>query len=707
MEENTVENNKVAVIRPDLMDRLQALAEMDGGAWLVRMIEHMANEARPPALAEERLKMVMRFMPKEEKALAKAEKAVKNRLADFRKQKMVLRDSNQDVLGGANKFGARRLPRTLEEPERMESVYRIRDILDDKGRQMSHTVTLMVWADWSCQQAVAWNKGMVGKVCGENDANFSTRMQTEVQTRAVLMWLQLKGEFFWDDTLKSYSTSLYFEGEKRILRRIQSEEFKSWLQNHCDINPGRADFEYLMNEINAIAFNPEVSRGVMPRALFNRRRVGKDDFIYISSGDSYMYKIGAAKDGENILKVPNGTDGVVFLNGQTLSPWELQDGEGVDPFTTFAPFSTANYESKFGPMIARLWLLSIAACQAAFPGILFTGKARSGKTRFAKAVCELFGTKHRSASIDPGSAGKKDFWTIVNVGGIVNFDNVDTRIDWFGDAMQQACTDGSFESRTLFKDGEITTLKSNARIILTANNPLFAAEAGLSDRLQIVRLLPFDGGNGKEVADSSLTDGILENRDQALTWLARTISRALADKEPVETNVCFRHPDFADFALRCSRALSDGDGNMYPKAVMALKSAEFDKALLTIQASKAKLIYEALVYFFNKKAPAGGLRVWIGRATQMLELILESHPELKNKDDEASRQAPSASSVGYYLDKYLGQFAVVFDIEEPNKRANSGTEYTFKGFSAAYKMCISETSPKRESDDNYDEDLPF
>lgn len=670
------------------------------------LLAELVRIAAPVTLDEKRERMVMRFMPKDPKKLATLEKHVRDRVKEFRKQKPEVVEVDSVILSGRNKFGVCPLPRTLNEPERMESKYRICEFVDEKdGRHIAQAVTLTVWADWKCQEAVVWNKAMVARACANNkprELNFSTRMQTEVQTRAVLMWLQLHGQFFWDESLKSFNTSLYFDREKKILRRIKSEEFQSWLQNHAEINSTRSDFDFLMSEVDAIAFNPEVARSCRPRALFNRKEIAGSTYIYISNGDSWMMKVGADKAGRNIQMVPNGTDGVVFLNGSTLAPWEFDEtSEGEDPFVDTPPFSTANYMSKHGAMIARMWILSIAACQPSFPAIVFTGKARSGKTRFAKAVCELFGTKHRSASIDPGTAGKKDFWTIVDADGVVNFDNVDTKIDWFSDAMQQACTDGSFESRTLFKDKEITTLQSRARIILTSNNPMFAAESGLSDRLQIVRMLPLNGKNGKEVADSGITVAIAANRNKALTWYARTISKALADTDPVEKNVNFRHPDFADFAMRCSRALG-----MYDESVLALKSAEFDKAFLTVQTnSTVNYIYEALRYFFTKKSELLEDKVWVGRSGDMMKLIMECHPQLVGEDGRANRLCPSDVSIGKMLSRYWEQLAVLFDVEAPKNTAGEGTKYCFKGFSAAYLNCISddgEEMPKNESEENED-----
>ena len=63
-------------------------------------------------------------------------------------------------------------------------------------------------------------------------------------------------------------------------------------------------------------------KDVTPRVRPSKEwdRVG--DAIYVSNGDSRMYKVTANK----VEDVANGTDGVVFLRGATLMPFKLREG---------------------------------------------------------------------------------------------------------------------------------------------------------------------------------------------------------------------------------------------------------------------------------------------------------------------------------------------------------------------------------------------
>ena len=596
----------------------------------------------------------------------------------------------KDILGGQQFFGVAMNPRTPDEPEWMESKYMLASVVASDGVAKGLFVTLRCWADWDCKTAIELNKSMVARVCADRKLNFSTRAQTEVQARAVIMWMRLRGKFFWNKNNKVNAGNLYFDSTSNILRAIHSDDFKGWLHAHSQINPKKADYDFLLNQIDSAAMNHEIANECVPGALFDRR----GDVVYVSNGDAAMVRVRPAVDGEPVVEVvPNGTDSVVFTQGMTLQPWEIVEGEGEDPFECCPPFSTANYQSEHGRMIARMWFLGLASCLRSYPAIVFTGKMRSGKSRTAKGIFELLGAPVRLSAIRAN--GENDFWTVVNKGGVVCFDNVDTKNAWFGDAMQLACTDGSTESRTLFTNEETTTLRANAKMIMTSNNPMFASESGLADRLQIVRLDQFDGRNGKESGDTAITEAIAAHRNAALTWFVRTVSRALADHEPVEANVNLRHPDFAAFAMRCARSLS---GAAYQQSILALKSAEFDKALLTVQNnSTTNYIYEALLARFTNPETSQG--EWEVTASDLMDAIVEIHPDL-----EKSKYL-SATSIGKALGRYFDQLAVLFAMRPPRKYG-SQTKYCISGFSDMYaknmEVC-NENTPKL--DDNPDVDL--
>lgn len=625
---------------------------------------------------------------------------IENRITIHTTQNSVWEETDSKNLSGANMFGIKMLPRAITEPEWCESIFVIGNRVDTKagGIVKVRTVRLRVWEDMTCNQAITVNMSMLARIAIESspknggEFKFNTRMQTEVRVTVAMMWLQLRGDFYWNENFKDATTSMYLDRKSRILFQIADSDFHAWLVSHTGITDDKQDFKKLISLVKAASMNPEVSRGVKPSALFER----KGDIIYISNGEKNIVKVSPSADGTALEFVDNGTDGVVFAQGAALAPWEIVKGCGVDPFDKekgFPPFSTANYQTENGRMIARMWFLSLPSCIKSFPAIVFTGLFRSGKSRTAKAMLELLGAPVRLAEVSAEKNGAKDFWSVINKGGVVCFDNVDSRNEWFSDSMQLACTDGSRESRTLFSNDKTTTLRSNARIILTSNNPMFASESGLADRLQIVRLgqLNVDGNN--ESMDEMMTRAISEGRDGALTWMARTVSMALADKGKVQGNTNMRHPDFAAFALRASRAL-----NKYEDAILALRSAEFDKALLSIQSNtKLNYVFEAMQDYFRD--PEKREKPWVGKSSDLKKMIVANHPDLENS------KYLTDTGLGMAMNRDIAHLSVLFNI---TVEKGAQTRYTFKGFSDAYLKNVSidenETAQNSSNNDENDDD---
>jgi hypothetical protein len=154
------------------------------------------------------------------------------------------------------------------------------------------------------------------------------------------------------------------------------------------------------------------------------------------------------------------------------------------------------------------------------------------------------------------------------------FDNADSRTRWLADALACAATGGSQRRRRLYTNSDLVTLRANAWLVVTTANPTFANDAGLADRLLLVRTHRVDG----DASDSALSDEIQANRDAALVHIAETVASALADSRPTPAGLNQRHPDFAAFAVRIGRAL-----NREAATVAALQSAEMDKSAFCLE----------------------------------------------------------------------------------------------------------------------------
>ena len=508
-----------------------------------------------------------------------------------------------------------------------------------------------------------------------NEVKLDSTSIRKIVSDVVIGWLKIRGQFFFHEELRTFESNMYFDGETKKLFTLESPDFHTWISTESLINRSTSNFTYIMSDIHDETLQGTDSRGVIPSVLWER----KGQVIYISCGNSRMVRV----DGQSVRMVDNGTDGVLFMSGRSMEEWELLDGAGEDPFAESKLFKGASFESQYGLMLTRLWVLGLFAKHRTKPCIVFTGTFGSGKSRTAKGIYEMIGAPYRLSTVKEN--GELDFWVSLNDGGLCCFDNVDSRNKWFADAMQAASTDGRTEVRKMYTH-EMMQLVANASVMLTSNNPTFATDSGLSDRLIIVRL----DKTRAHSSDKGLTDDFLARRGLTMTWIARTLSAALADEGPIDANINMRHPDFADFGLRCGRACG-----MYEEACAALKAAEMDKSLFPIQNDfVGKKILEKL-------SGKGGS--FDGTATQLSELLMADF----DNPDESIKKSFSVRVLGNVLNKYRDQFRAVLGMTSRMKDGRS--IYTFKGLQVdqvGLKACFAE-SPEREENACKGGNAPF
>lgn len=538
-----------------------------------------------------------------------------------------------------------------------DEIYTVRRDVDARGGEVSSGA----WRKVPLAMMVSHACWMVAASLGK-DGKMSARMQGDVAAVVCLLWLRSRGRFFWDENEKSFATSLYFDEVTGVLMRVRSDEFMSFLATVAEINRESSGFKYLMSLIDDAAMSADASQGVVPSNMWDRR----GDAVYVSTGDAEMYRL---LDGR-VERVQNGTDGVLFMRGKTLAPWTLVDGPGIDPFAHAKIFTGASWADKTGAMNVRLWVLNLFACHQTKPIMLVTGLAQSGKTRMAKAVKEILGVRQDGRldlsvqQVEDGDKGLDAFWATVNDGRLEVFDNLDTKVKWVGDALQNVATDGQTKRRTLYTTSGVSILRAHAHIILTSNNPLFSTEGagGMADRLITVNLKT----NRSESKDTELSKDIAENRDAFLTWIARTVAAALADTTPVDGSINRRHPDYGIFSVRCGRAFGDEAG-----VVEALGAAEAEKCLLPLRNDPvAREILSVLERADGRMRFTGG---------QMSDLILARLDD--GEPDEKAKAFYSSRKVGKALSRYKRQFETIFNML-PARTLDGRTTYEATGFTA-------------------------
>jgi hypothetical protein len=358
--------------------------------------------------------------------------------------------------------------------------------------------------------------------------------------KLVVLALEKFGRFYSHADLRDFDSAMFFDAHRKRLERVRANAFAAWLSEWLKVNRAGGLFKYIMAAVETAALSGANTTGILPETFWAAR----PGALYLSNGDGGIVKITAA----GVELVDNGTDAVLFSVGRTLAPWKLTTPR--DPFETCSLFRNAHSSAGHGRLLLQVWFYSFATMPRSKPPLVAVGEIGSGKTRTLKGIAELYGIAFRAAKVEEQL--EPNFWTNVNEGGVFTLDNADSKCRWLPDAVAAAATDGCSQRRKLYTNSETVTLRANSWLAITSANPTFGNDAGLADRLLLVRM----ERSGEDTSDAALTDEILAARDAGLSHIADTLHRALADTAPTPHGLNARHPDFAAFAVRIGRALN-------------------------------------------------------------------------------------------------------------------------------------------------------
>lgn len=416
--------------------------------------------------------------------------------------------------------------------------------------------------------------------------------------RVVVAAMTEIGRLYYHAELVDFDSAMFFDGVRKRLVRIGSDEFGAWLSSWTRIIRSETLFRAIMAEVETAALNDASATGILPENYWASR----PGCLYVSNGDGRMAKITAG----DVQLVDNGTDGVLFPAGKTLAAWQLVDP--VDPFASCRLFSQARCADAHGPMLFRLFAYAMPTTPRSKPVLCLPGTIGSGKTTLVRGLCNLWGLPFVAQPVDKST--EVQFWPGVNEGGVYLLDNADTRTPWLADAVANAATGGSSKRRRLYTDSDTLVLRARAWLAITTANPTFGNDAGLADRLVIVRMTRTESAG----SDQELQDEILARRDAGLSHICRTLAAALADRAPVPAGLNARHPDWGAFSVRIGRALGAEQ-----EAVVAVRAAEADKSRFCLENDP---IGAALLVLLDN-AP-----YWAGPAAALLERLQEIDADL-------------------------------------------------------------------------------
>jgi hypothetical protein len=419
------------------------------------------------------------------------------------------------------------------------------------------------------------------------------------QAAKVIEWLHGRGRFFYSTARRDFAGVMFFDCDRKLLLPVQGDAFLAWLADNLAMNRAERSFAFVVAAVETEGLS-ERATGIEPATYWAAR----EGALYVSNGPGNMIRISA----DRLALVDNGTDGVLFPFGSTLEPWTLTTPR--DPFETCALFRDMSAAAPHGRTLFKLFVCALPSDQRTKPQLCVSGVIGSGKTKLVTGIFELYGIPARVSAIH--KHGEDDFWVAMEAGGFTCFDNADTSVGWLADALAAASTGGSLEKRELYTNAGRVTLRPRSWVAVTSASPTFAADAGLADRLLVIRLNRRQG----DTAETALSDEVRRNRDAGLSWICTTLSKALGDRAPVPTGLNARHPDFATLAVRIGRAMG-----AEAEAAGAMRAAETDKGLFNLENDD---IGAALLELMQAGA-------FTGNAGTLLERLKEVEPSFDGR----------------------------------------------------------------------------
>ena len=338
----------------------------------------------------------------------------------------------------------------------------------------------------------------------------------------------------------------YFDQLESRLFPLDDVEFRVRINDRFDINGIEQTWKFVLEELHKEAWLHGTETTIHRFACY------EGGVLYVYKGQDTVFRITA----EGRTEVPNGTDGILFLNpnmeavelSQEITPGEL---ETVLRIPNFEGSEKLTPEQK--AQLYRLWVFSLffPSLLPTKPILLLLGVKGSGKSMGLRVLLRaLFGKKAQVLTL---SKEKEDaFLAAVTSQHVAALDNLDGEIKWLPNHLATAATGGDLPLRKLYTTNELARYPVRCYLALTSRDPDSLTRDDVVDRLLMLRVDRFKTFKSERQ--------FLNNIDKARPYIWTELLQQLQCIVSVlqnmkEYDTTYRLADFASFALNVGPVL--------------------------------------------------------------------------------------------------------------------------------------------------------
>lgn len=441
--------------------------------------------------------------------------------------------------------------------------------------------------------------------------------------KLVIDFMQRKGEFF--HTVDDAMWYVRNDVGRPISLTVRSQYLITLLDMQFGLNATEADQSYIINGLCAYAQSLPLSGITSSLSLYDQRQ----KFVLLHTGKKEVVVI--TKD--SIEKAVDGAHNVVFPWSPTNEPFSFDlDSEEVDWGDIIFGDTVKNaigLNSERALVLLQVWFMFLIFRNAAVsrPILALFGQPGSGKSTLFRRLYALLYGRQRAVG---GVTSADDYDYAVAADPLVVLDNVDTWERWLPDRLALSSSTSDRVKRTLWTDKDVTILKRQALVGITAHNPKFGRE-DVADRLILItlkRLEHFD-------SEGTMIDEIIDRRNALWGSIVKDIQRVLATPmPPIDETPQFRIEDFAKIGYWIASAI--GKGNEFAQGLQEVRSEQRSFSL-----EEEQILVNAILKYVEK---VDQLEVY--RSVGMIWTKLEA---LSGDTDSFKRKYKNAVNLGKKL----------------------------------------------------------